>query len=123
MPAINSDVPIGYLMKGEEMLSFMRQVHQDGWRIFSRRPGVVPKAECPSTNVRVPRLKSGGPQGSGDPRPSVSLQHSRSRSLRERKPSPPYSTFVLSVGRLKRASQNRRVGERQSGFLTVPVNT
>jgi hypothetical protein len=27
MPAINSDVPIGYLINGDEILSFMRQIH------------------------------------------------------------------------------------------------
>jgi hypothetical protein len=37
MPAINSDVPIGYRMKGEEMLSFMRQIRRMAGASFPER--------------------------------------------------------------------------------------
>ena len=42
MPAISNEVPIGYLMKGEEMLSFMSAPRRGDGRIFSRRSGLAP---------------------------------------------------------------------------------
>jgi hypothetical protein len=65
MPAISNDVPIGYLMKGEEMLSFMRPATpEDGGRIFSRRSGIVP-GSSPGAKVRFRRLLSGGSRTPG----------------------------------------------------------
>src|SRR5437868_15218473 len=96
MPAINSDVPIGYRMKGEEMLSFMRQIRRMAGASFPERressSGPKPEHECACSSPQVRRFS-----GSRNPGPSVSCQHNRSRSWREPKPSGAYSTFVLSA--------------------------
>src|SRR5438105_14281590 len=97
MPAINSEVPIGYRMKGEEMLSFMRQIRRMAGASFPERRESSPGRQARARMCEFPRRKSGGSLASQESRPPVDYQHNRSRSWREPKPSGTYSTFVLSM--------------------------
>ena len=100
----------------------MRQIHRTAGASFPEGREPSPKASAPGTNVRVPRLEIRRSLGSGNPEPPVGRQHNGSRSLREPKPSPAYSTFVGSASGLNRMTNHgvRLIAKR---FLTVQVNT
>src|ERR1700748_1121195 len=95
IPAISSEVPIGYRINGDEMLSFMPTTGEG-------LAHLVPKAGSALLMARGGAFPHVGRQSAGlltNPGRPFETQHTRSDRPRERKRLAIHSTFVLSTAR------------------------